>query len=164
MRPTRRAVLLAPAALALPRPALAQPADTFNALLAEEHAAIHLYGVLGPRLPEPLRQWARAAYDDHRRHRDTLVELVRRAGGTPVPAELTYALPSKVDGPATARSAALLIEDALCVRWRAAVAAAEAAERRAVASAFGDEAEHLTTLRWSATSSVKQSTTAFPGR
>ena len=163
MRPTRRAVLLAPPLLLL-RPASAEPVDTYADLLAEEHAAIHLYGILGPRLPESLRDWARAAYDDHRRHRDTLMELVRRAGGTPAPPLLTYGLPSKVDGPATARAAALLIEDALTVRWHGALAEAPPGDRRALADGLGDEAEHLTTLRWSATRSVRQSAAPFPGR
>lgn len=162
MRPTRRAVLLAPAALTLGRAAAQQPAtDTHAELLAEEHAAIHLYGLLAPRLPESLRDAARAAYDDHRRHRDELAEAIRRAGGTPPPPRLTYALPAPLTDPVVM---ATRIEDALSVRWRAALAGVPARERAAFATALGDEAVHLATLRWATGRSAKAAAPAFPGR
>lgn len=163
MRPTRRAVLLAPVALAVPARA-AQAPDVYAALLAEEHAAIHLYGVLGPRLPESLRDMARAAYDDHRRHRDRLVELIRAAGGTPQPARPSYALPGSVSTAAAARTVAIGIEDSLALRWHAAVGEVAPRERALCVAALGDEAEHLTYLRWSATGSASESAAAFPGR
>ncbi|HEX8003292.1 MAG TPA: DUF4439 domain-containing protein [Mycobacteriales bacterium] len=133
-------------------------ADTFNALLAEEHAAIHLYGVLGPRLPEALREHARAAYDDHRRHRDLLVELVEAAGGTPVTPLLAYAVPPLRDPRAVAES----IEDSLAIRWHAAVR--EPGERARVAAALADEAGHLATLRWARRRNPADGVSAFPGR
>jgi hypothetical protein len=164
VRPTRRAVLLAPAALLVPRPATAAPADTYAALLAEEHAAIHLYGVLGPRLPEALRDAARAAYDDHRRHRDLLMEAVRRTGGDPEPARLTYAPPAPLGTAAQARALAVTIEDSLALRWHAAVAEVEPQARRTAAEALADEAEHLAVLRWSESRSARRAAPAFPGR
>jgi hypothetical protein len=165
VRPTRRAVLGAPLLLAVPRVArAAAPTDTYAALLAEEHAAIHLYGILGPRLPESLRDAARAAYDDHRRHRDLLTDAIRAAGGTPAPSRATYALPLPVDTAAHARTLATTIEDSLALRWHEALRTAAPADRGHVAGAFGDECVHLATYRWSATHRTAAASPPFPGR
>lgn len=136
----------------------AEQADALAALLAEEHAAIHLYGVIGPRLPEGLRAYARSAYDDHRRHRDLLVELITDAGGTPAPPLLSYAVPPLRDPRAVAES----IEDSLAVRWHAAVRLD--GDRRRVATALADEAAHLATLRYAKRRNAADAVTAFPGR
>jgi hypothetical protein len=136
----------------------------YAALLAEEHAAIHLYGILGPRLPKALRPFARAAYDDHRRHRDTLTDAIRAAGGTPAPPRLAYALPGSVATPGAARGVAVAIEDSLALRWHAAVREVPAAFRATVAAALGDEAEHLVRLRLSAGAGTAQAAPPFPGR
>lgn len=161
MRPTRRAVLAAPfavaAGLALPRAAAQEP-EPYAALLAEEHAAIHLYGLLGPRLPAGLKEYARAAYDDHRRHRDLLVELVEDAGATPAPPLHAYDVPDLSDPRAVAEA----IEDSLAIRWRAAVRGTT--ERARVATAFGDEAAHLATLRYARRRNAAEALSAFPGR
>ena len=157
MRPTRRAVLAAPAALFLPR---AAPVDVYAALLAEEHAAIHLYGLVAPRLPRNLRDHARAAYDDHRRHRDVLVDLIRREGGTPAPARLSYAVPGSLATPTGAHQTALAIEDSLTIRWRGAMSEVVPRDRRTVCGAYGDEAEHLAILQWTRRREVD----TFPGR
>jgi hypothetical protein len=157
-------VLLAPAALVVARHAVAAPPDAYVALLAEEHAAIHLYGVLGPHLPDSLREAARAAYDDHRRHRDALVQAIERDGGTPAPPRTSYALPSPVSAPGAARALATRIEDSLALRWHAAVGEVAARDRTTVAAALADEAEHLAWLRWSATHAVNDAAVAFPGR
>jgi hypothetical protein len=156
---TRRAVLAAPLALALPRGA---PGDPYAALLAEEHAAIHLYGLLGPHLAKDLREAARAAYDDHRRHRDLLVDAVRAAGATPAPPRVTYALPMPVDGASSARALAVRIEDSLALRWHGAVHDAKPADRGHVAGAFGDECVHLALLRRHGPLSAAAQ--QFPGR
>ena len=161
MRPTRRAVLASPALLAV----RAQPPPSdYATLLAEEHAAIHLYGVLAPRLPESLRDAARAAYDDHRRHRDTLIDAIRASGQVAEPPKLTYALPVPLTGPAAARDLAVRIEDSLGLRWHAALRGVPAAERGRVASAMADEAEHLAVYRWSATRRARDAAPPFPGR
>jgi hypothetical protein len=154
-------VLAAPALLALPRAARAQ-ADPYAALLAEEHAAIHLYGVLAPHLPESLRDVARAAYDDHRGHRDTLVALIRAAGGTPPAAKPAYALPFPVGTPALARTLADRIEESLAVRWRDAAGTVDAAARRRCVTAFGDECAHLARYRWALRHSTAEAAPALP--
>jgi hypothetical protein len=150
-------VLAAPAALFLPR---AAPADVYAALLAEEHAAIHLYGLVAPRLSGKVRDYARAAYDDHRRHRDVLVDLIRRDGGTPPPARLSYAIPGSLATPNAAHETAIAIEDSLTIRWRAAAAQVEPRDRRTVCGAYGDEAEHLAIWTWTRRREVAD----FPGR
>lgn len=167
-RPTRRAVLALPVLLALPRPAraraAAQPVGAYEELLAEEHAAIHLYGILAPRLPDSLRDAARAAFDDHRRHRDQLVAAIQAAGGTPPPPRLSYGLPAPVSTAAAARALAVRIEDSLALRWHAALADAPPKERVAVATALGDECVHLTTYRFAAGVDAAQAAPPFPGR
>jgi hypothetical protein len=161
-------VLGAPLLLAVPR--LAAPrlaaieADPYAALLAEEHAAIHLYGVLGPRLPKALRDVALAAYDDHRAHRDGLVEAIRAAGGTPEPARATYAVPGSVATAALARALAVRIEDSLALRWHAAVGEVPAAGRGRAAAAFGDESAHLARYRYSERHALTDAAPPFPGR
>ena len=153
---SRRAFLATP--LLLPR---LQPRDVYAALLAEEHAAIHLYGLVGPRLPEPLRAAARAAYDDHRRHRDALRELIRKSGGTPEPARLAYAIPGSLGDP---RRVAATIEDSLAVRWHHAVRDVAAADRAFVATTLADETAHLATWRYARRRDVSDAVSAFPGR
>jgi hypothetical protein len=160
--PTRRAILAAPLLLAVP--ALAAGTDGYAALLAEEHAAIHLYGVLGPRLPASLRDTALAAYDDHRAHRDALIAAIRAAGGTPAPAQATYALPGSVATAALARGLAVRIEDSLALRWHAAVRAVPAAERARAATAFADESAHLARYRYSERRALTDAAPPFPGR
>lgn len=161
MRPTRRAVLGAPLLLAAAR---AAPPDTYAALLAEEHAAIHLYGVLGPRLPASLRAAALAAYDDHRAHRDALIAAIRAAGGTPAPPRPSYAVPGSLSTPAVARALAVRIEDSLAVRWRAAVRDVPATERAKAAAAFCDESVHLARYTWSERHALTDAAKPFPGR
>lgn len=164
MRVSRRAVLASPLLLAVPSPAVAQPSADYATLLAEEHAAIHLYGVLAPRLPTSLRDAARAVYDDHRRHRDELLEAIRAAGQVPEAPKLTYEVPLALTGPAAARELAIRIEDSLGLRWHAALRTVPAADRSRVAAALADEAEHLATYRWSATRRVRDAAPPFPGR
>jgi len=134
--------------------------DVFSALLAEEHAAIHLYGLVAPRLPEHLRDHAKAAYDDHRRHRDVLVGLITRDGGTPPPAALSYAVPGSLATPRAAHETAIAIEDSLTIRWRGAMPEVQPRDRRTVCGGYGDEAEHLAIYQWTRRREVD----TYPGR
>ncbi len=158
---SRRTLLCAPLLLAVP--AVAAPEDAYAALLDQEHAAIYLYGVLAPRLAEGLRAAARAAYDDHRRHRDMLVAAIEGLGGTPAPAKASYAVPGLAT-PAAARDFAIRVEDSLAVRWHGAVRDVAPRHRARVASALADEATHLALLRWSGRHVVKDAAVPFPGR
>jgi hypothetical protein len=158
---SRRAVLASPLLLRVRAFRALQPRDVLAGLLAEEHAAIHLYGLVGPRLPESLRDAARTAYDDHRRHRDALQDLIRKAGGTPEPAKLAYAVPGTLANP---RKVAETIEDSLAVRWHNAVRDMPTNDRAFAATTLADETAHLATWRWALRHTVNDAVSAFPGR
>lgn len=92
----------------------ATPLDALQARLADEHRALHLYGVLGARTsasaaPE-LHTALVAGYQRHRARRDALRTLVVDAGGTPVAAEPAYAVPSDWVGTGRIARAATEIE------------------------------------------------------
>lgn len=75
-------------------------AEALQATLAGEHAAVHVYAVIGGRLPateNPVTaERFRAAYDAHRARRDQLRSLIADSGATPEPAAAAY----RVDGAA----------------------------------------------------------------
>lgn len=93
-------------------------------MLAGEHAAVYVYGVLGGRLPPDtaLQSAASDAYVEHRTRRDDLVALLRSQGAVPVAAEAGYALPKPVDSPAQARTVARRVEDRCSVLYAEVVA------------------------------------------
>src|SRR6478609_1203705 len=65
--------------------------DALQATLADEHAALYTYGVLGARTSQAtsptLFETLTAGYRRHRARRDQLQLMVRDAGGDPVAAE-----------------------------------------------------------------------------
>ncbi|MEO6712715.1 MAG: ferritin-like domain-containing protein [Mycobacteriales bacterium] len=145
-RPTRRAVLLAGAALAVVRPtsALAAPADdvaALNALLAVEHAAIYDLAAAGGTLSLVTRAVVVRHYDEHRARRDVLTQRIRVLGGAPVAALPAYADP--VLGPDG--TADIVAVEAACVQaYHAAIGSvADQLSRRICATAFIDECRHL---------------------
>jgi hypothetical protein len=73
-----------------------KPAQALQATLEAEHAAVHVYGVLGGRLAasdNPVSaDRLRDAYDVHRGRRDQLRSLIADTGGTPSPAAAAYAV------------------------------------------------------------------------
>ena len=71
-----------------------KPADALQATLAAEHAAVHVYAVIGGRIsatasPDTAERF-RAAYEAHRGRRDQLRALIADAGHTPEPAAVAY--------------------------------------------------------------------------
>ncbi len=88
--------------------------DALQATLADEHAAVYTYGVLGARTSQaatPATYDAlTTAYRRHRARRDQLRLMVADAGGTPVAAEVAYALPGPVRRPTQVAQAALDLE------------------------------------------------------
>jgi hypothetical protein len=131
--------------------------EALQEALAGEHAAIYAYTVIGGRLDDDsaLVRQAVESHADHRALRDVLTEVLLARGDSPVPTEAGYALPTAVDGAASARRLARLVEDRCGVLHAALVATAEAEERRLGAQALVDCA--LRGLRWGARP------TAFPG-
>lgn len=70
--------------------------DALQDTLAEEHAALYVYGVLGARTSQGstpgLYDVLTAAYRRHRSRRDQLRLMVEEAGGEPVAAAAAYEL------------------------------------------------------------------------
>lgn len=100
--------------------------DALQTTLADEHAAVYTYGVLGARTSQAaspaLFLALDTAYRRHRSRRDQLRLLIDEAGGTPGPAEPAYVLGARLLQLNAIRSAALAVEDASTVTLTALVA------------------------------------------
>ncbi len=73
------------------------PVEALQKALAAEHAAVHLYGMLGAqssksRQPALFQQLTRT-YEEHRDARDQLTVLISAKGSDPVAAQVDYDLP-----------------------------------------------------------------------
>jgi hypothetical protein len=150
------AALVLPASAVVARTAYAvqEPADdaaVVNTLLAVEHAAVYDLAAVGAHLAVAARDRTRARYDEHRVHRDALIDEVSRLGGTPVVSEPAYRLP----GPVSARSAPatlVLVEQAVVAAYHDALARiSDPAARTLCAAYFVHEARHLAESRVNAT-------------
>ena len=90
--------------------------DALQATLADEHAALYTYGVLGARTSQAtspaLFETLTAGYRRHRARRDQLQLLVREAGGDPVAAEAAYQLDGSLLRPPQLERAAADLEAA----------------------------------------------------
>lgn len=88
--------------------------DALQETLADEHAAVYTYGVLGARTSQAtspaLFETLTAGYRRHRARRDQLRLMVRDAGGDPVAAEVTYDLDGMLLRPAQIERAAADLE------------------------------------------------------
>ena len=88
--------------------------DALQATLADEHAALYTYGVLGARTSQSatpaLYDALRLAYRQHRSRRDQLRSLVEDAGGEPVAAAAAYELDGQLLRSAQIGAAALALE------------------------------------------------------
>jgi hypothetical protein len=74
--------------------------DALQATLADEHAAVYTYGVLGARTSQSatpaLYDALTSGYRRHRARRDQLQVLVEEAGGEPVAAAAAYELDGRL--------------------------------------------------------------------
>ena len=74
--------------------------EALQLTLADEHAALYTYGVLGARTSQAatpaLHDALTVAYRRHRSRRDQLRILVQEAGGEPVPAAAAYELDGRL--------------------------------------------------------------------
>ena len=88
--------------------------DALQTTLADEHAALYAYGVLGARTSQGatpgLYDVLTAAYRRHRSRRDQLRVMVEEAGGAPVAAAAAYDLDGRLVRPAQVQAAALDLE------------------------------------------------------
>jgi len=102
--------------------------DALQSTLADEHAAIYAYGVLGARTSQSASPTLYAAlttaYRQHRARRDQLRVLIAEAGGEPVVAEPAYELEGRLLKPLGIAVAALELEQDSTVTLAALVAQA----------------------------------------
>jgi hypothetical protein len=120
------------------------PLEAMQAVLAGEHAAVYVYGVLGGRTSasaEPVLAAAlRAAYDVHRGRRDQLVAIIRDDDADPVPAEVSYELPNAADTTRRCRRAAAEVEQRCTGLYAQAVGSTARASRQWSIDAMADAA------------------------
>ncbi len=90
------------------------PVEALQKTLAAEHAAVHLYGLLGAqssksRQPALFARLSRA-YEAHRASRDRLTVLVSTKGTDPVAAQVDYDVPGRTSTAAQIEAVARTIE------------------------------------------------------
>ena len=100
--------------------------DALQATLADEHAAVYTYGVLGARTSQSatptLYDALSSGYRRHRARRDQLQVLVEEAGGEPVAAAAAYELDGRLLRAPQVEAAARELEVASVERLTALVA------------------------------------------
>ena len=120
------------------------PEEALQTMLAGEHAAVYVYGVLGGRLSESaepdLATAIRAAYDLHRGRRDQVIAMVRAADAEPVEAEVSYEVPTPAQTAEQCRRAAAEIEARCAEVYAAAVGSTARANRQWAIDALTDAA------------------------
>ena len=129
------------------------------ALLADEHAAVYAYGLLGAHLGTVERRLARAAFEAHRAARDGLRALLRARGTDPPSAAASYDV--VVGTVPEARALAVRVEEQLAVRWRDLVATTDDTALRALAVQRLQECA-VRAAQWRRAEGIVP-TVAFPG-
>ncbi len=118
--------------------------DALQEVLAAEHAAIYVYGVLGGRTSQSgqptLFEELQASYLVHRARRDALTQVLRRQGVAPVAAEPAYDVARPPSTPAQVRAGAAALEEAAAQQYAALVAAAPTSSRSWAVAALVDAA------------------------
>jgi len=99
--------------------------EALQAAIAGEHASLYGVGVAGGKLTGARFTAATTLYEQHRRRRDQLAQLLIQAGQTPAAAEPAYDLPQAVTNAATATALVLLIERRLSAIYGDLVESAE---------------------------------------
>jgi hypothetical protein len=124
-------------------------------VLADEHAAVYAYGVIGARLTGRARARATDDWIAHQRARDSLEATLRALGSRPAAAAVAYQMPGPIRTRREAASAAVAIEDRIAAAYLGLVGAATAALRER--AALQVRAAALRAAAW------RGSTVAFPG-
>jgi Domain of unknown function (DUF4439) len=110
------------------------PVQALQKALAAEHAAVHLFGVLGgqaskSRQPALFRRLDEA-YDEHRASRDRLTVLVSAKGSDPVAAQVDYAVPGPTSSAGEIEAVARTIERRVTKTYGELVENTSGADRR----------------------------------
>lgn len=118
--------------------------EALQKTLAAEHAAVHLYGVLGgqaskTRQPVLFRRLDQA-YEEHRASRDRLTVLISAKGADPVAAEVDYAVPGRFGTPGQIEGVARTIERRVTQTYGELVENTAGPDRRWAITALGDAA------------------------
>jgi hypothetical protein len=125
--------------------------DVLQQVLANEHAAVYVYGVLGARTSQSatpdLYLVLRAAHDVHRGRRDALTGQVAHEGVTPLASATAYEVPAGLETADGVTSAALELERACADVYAAAVASTTADRRSWAVGALNDAAVRELGLR-----------------
>lgn len=110
------------------------PVQALQKTLAAEHAAVHLYGVLGaqssksrqPTLFDRLQR----TYEAHRDSRDRLTVLIAAKGRDPVAAKIDYQVPGPTSTAGQIEAVARTIERRVTVTYGELVANTSGTDRR----------------------------------
>jgi Domain of unknown function (DUF4439) len=110
------------------------PVEALQKALAAEHAAVHLYGLLGAQSSKSLQPalFSRltAAYDAHRDSRDRLTVLVSAKGVAPVAAQVDYQVPGRTTTAGQIEAVARTIEHRVTRTYGELVANTAGSDRR----------------------------------
>jgi hypothetical protein len=110
------------------------PVEALQKALAAEHAAVHLYGILGAqssksRQPTLFRQLT-STYEEHRDARDRLTVLISAKGSDPVAAQVDYDLPGPTSTAAQIEAVARTLERRVTKTYGELVANTAGGDRR----------------------------------
>jgi len=129
------------------------PVTALQRALSAEHAALHVYGVLGARTSASATPDLLAAltggYSAHRARRDQLAARVRDRGVEPVAADPAYEIPSPLDTSAEVTRAALAVEHSCTATYAWLVGQTSGADRALAVSALTNTAVRELTFRGS---------------
>jgi hypothetical protein len=110
------------------------PVQALQKSLAAEHAAVHLYGLLGAQTSQSrqpaLSSRLTGAYEDHRTARDELTVLVSAKGVDPVAAKTDYELPGPITTARQVETVARTIEGRITLTYGELVANTSGSDRR----------------------------------
>jgi hypothetical protein len=127
-----------------------RPVPALQETLAAEHAAVHVYAVLGGRvsaLEDPtVTERLRAAYEVHRARRDQLRSVIADLGRTPVAAAAGYEVDVHSRDAAELLRVARTTEERCAAFYAQLVASSVGGQRRWAIAALNDSAVRLLTL------------------
>lgn len=127
-----------------------RPVPALQETLAAEHAAVHVYAVLGGRVSELADPTAavqlEAAYEAHRARRDQLRSVIADLGKEPVAAAAGYEVDVEGRGTEELLAVARATEDRCAGFYAQLVASSVGGQRRWAITALTDAAVRLLTL------------------
>jgi len=113
-------------------------------VLAAEHAAVYVYGVLGAQTSQSaqptLYTRVTSAFVTHRARRDALIARIGQLGGDPVAASPAYAVPADLASAERVDAVALKLETACAATYAYAVASTTGQDRSWATTALLDAA------------------------